>query len=66
MAASLDHMPGPALQVKDFLGKQGRQMCKSVIETAAKDAYLTTCAETGRPSEFNRDAVYAHLRQGKA
>jgi len=50
-----------SLQVKEFLGKQGRQMYKTAIVVAAKTAYLKLNAENRQSSQLDKDAMKALL-----
>ena len=52
------------LQVRDFLGKQGRQACKTEIEKAAKIAFLKSYADMRAPEEFDKDAINGILSTG--
>lgn len=54
-----------SLQVKDYLAKQGRQACKTLIESAANKAFLKTSAEESQATELNKDTVMHLLDAGE-
>ena len=53
-----------SLQVRDFLGKQGRQACKTEIEKAAKVAFLKTYPDRIETGELDKSAIGSLLRTG--
>ena len=52
------------LQVRDFLGKQGRQACKIEIEKATKIAFSRSYADVLEPGELDKKVIEDLLKTG--